>query len=119
MSAGAAERDLRPPTERPKRLLRAGNRLKQAQARFDRFAAAVQVENEDVRPQTLEDTKALQDELQAAQEEFLGLYAEFLRNDPDFQQKSLAAELRLAKGPPWDDVITPSDLAGESGLTDH
>ena len=89
MSAGAAERDLRASAER-EQLKRAGRRLKLAQ-----------------------------EDLETAKKEFLDLYAEFLRNDPDFRAKSDAAERRLAEGPPWDDAFSPSELLKESRQPDR
>lgn len=117
MTAGAPERDLRPAAGQ-ETLRHAGRRLKDAQERYDRFVSVAPLKNEDAIPIS-KDVKAAQDELQAAKDEFLDLYADFLRNDSAFAEKSAAAERRLAEGPPWEDVISPSELIDESDSTDR
>ncbi len=54
--------------------------------------------------------KAAEQEFLAAKDEFLPLYARYLREDPEMRRKAEEAEQRIAEGPPWDDLIKPSDL---------
>jgi hypothetical protein len=118
MTAGAPERNLRSQAGRDT-LRHAGRRLKEVQERYDRFVSVAPRKNEDVIPNVFKDVKAAQDELQAARHEFLDLYADFLRNDPAFAEQSAAAERRLAKGPPWEGLISLSELINESDSTDR
>jgi len=116
MSADTA-RDPGPANEQ-ERLKQAGRRLRSAQENYNKLVGATSSEAAEL---TLveDELRAAEDELRAAKEEFLPLYAQHLREDPEFQRKSEEAEQRLAEGPPWDDLITPADLQARDVSTDR
>ena len=64
-----------------------------------------------------ENLKAAEQEFLAAKEEFLPLYGRYLREDPEMRRKAEEAEQRIAEGPPWDDLIKPSDLRTKGSST--
>ena len=105
MSSRAEKRDSQPSSGAEKR--REGAiQLKRATENYSRFVALTPHGQKDQSANRAKEMKALQDELQAAQEN----YAAILREDPDFKKRSDEAERRIAEGPPWDDVITPAHL---------
>lgn len=125
MSADAASRDSRPAVEQ-ERLRQAGRRLRSAQEQYNKLAGVTRVKGADEEPSqaaelkpTQGELRAAEKELRAAKEEFLPLYARHLREDLEFRRKSEKAEQRLAEGPPWDDLITPSDLQAKGTSTDR
>lgn len=114
MSSGAAERNLEAATGLDA-LRQAGVRVRTAHEAYEKFRAIAPPPHSDAKPHLLEDMKAAQAEIDAAEEHF----ARLLREDPDFIKRSAEAERRLAEGPPWDDVINSADLLPESGSKDH
>lgn len=100
------------------RLKKAGRRLRSAQEEYNKLVDATSIEGAGLKL-VEDDLHAAEMELRAAQEEFLPLYAQHLREDPDFKRKSEEAERRLAEGPPWDDLITPADLRARGASTDR
>lgn len=116
MSADAA-RDAGSAIEQD-RLKQAGRRLRSAQEKYNKLVGATSSEAAELK--TVEDEiRTADEELRAAKEEFLPLYAQHLREDPEFQWKSKEAKERLAEGPPWDDLITPADLQARDASTDR
>lgn len=116
MSADAA-RDAGPAIEQD-RLKQAGRRLRSAQENYNNLVGATSSEAGELKP-VEDDLRTADEELRAAKEEFLPLYAQHLREDPEFQRESKGAEQRLAEGPPWDDLITPADLQARDASTDR
>lgn len=127
MSSRAARRDQEPDSILRERFRQASLRLREAQAGYEKFLATTPLPPfEDVEAHSLEEMQAAHEKLEAAETEIRelsaemrSLYAQVLRNDPSFKERSDEAERRLADGPPWDDTFSPSDLLKESRQPDR
>lgn len=96
-------------------LRQAALRVRRAHETYTEFVAVSPLPPHDIEPARLEEMKVAKEEIEAAEQQ----YARLLREDPLFIKKSAEAEQRLKEGPPWSDVITPSDLGDESSSKDR
>ena len=127
MSSRAAKRDLPQDSALREKFRQAGERLRAAQADYERFLATTPLEpQDDVEAHSFEEMQSAGAKLQAAEAEIRelsaelrSLYARVLRDDPSFRKRSDEAERRLAAGPPWDDAFSPSELLKESKRSDR
>ena len=103
------------PTIEPDRLKQAGRRLRSAQEKYDNLVGGTSSETVEQEPVT-DELRTAGEELRAAKQEFLPLYGQHLRADPEFQKESKEAEQRLAEGPPWDDLIYTCGSASQGGF---
>lgn len=113
MSADA-ERNVQSPSS-TEELGQAALRVRRAHEAYEKFVAVSPLPPHDIEPARLEEMQVAKEEIEAAEEQ----YARLLREDPQFIKKSAEAEQRLKGGPPWSDVIKPSDLGDESGSKDR
>lgn len=113
MCADVAKSD--PQASGNEELRQAALRVRRAHEAYEEFTAVAPLPPHDLQPQQVEAMKAAQTEIEIAEQ----AYARLLREDPRFAKESARAERRLQDGPPWNDIIRPSDLLDESGPRDR